>query len=135
MNRSLKFYSCALLILTSADSYSNEITNYGDIKIKANTVIFDEVRNELLLEKNVLIRFGIYTIIGNQALLSYEKKKLMIDGSPASIASKDGNVNGTAKSFIIYPNFSLEMLGAAKLFEDNNSIYAEKITYQIKSND
>jgi len=135
MVRSLKFFSCVLLTFAAADSYSNETGNYGDIGIKAEIVTLDEVQNKLLLEKNVIIRFGIFTIIGNKGLLNYENKKLMIDGSPASITSEDGNINGAAKSFIITPNLSLEMLGEAKLFEGNNSIYAEQITYQIDSND
>jgi len=59
----------------------------------------------------------------------------MVDGSPASITSEDGNINGTAKHFIISPNLSLEMLGDANLFEESNSIYAQQITYQIDPND
>ena len=135
MNINLKFLSCILLIFYTSDSYSGEMAKYGDIRIQADVATLDKLENELLLEKNVTIRFGIFTIIGNKALLSYGNNKLMIHGSPASITSKDGNINGAAEHFIIYPNLSLEMLGDAKLFENDNSIYAEKITYQINSND
>ena len=49
--------------------------------------------------------------------------------------SNKDNINGTAKQFIIYPNLSMEMLGDAKLLQNNQSIYADQITYQISSND
>lgn len=135
MDRNLKFFCCVLLAFTTADTYSNETGNYGDIKIQADKITLDEVKNELLLKKNVIISFGIFTITGNKALLSYKNNKLMVDGSPASITSEDGNINGTAKHFIISPNLSLEMLGDANLFEESNSIYAQQITYQIDPND
>jgi len=124
-----------LLVFATADTYSNEIGNYGDINIQADKITLDEAKNELLLKTNVIISFGIFTITGNKALLSYKNNKLMVDGSPASITSEDGNINGTAKHFIISPNLSLEMLGDANLFEESNSIYAQQITYQIDPND
>ena len=124
-----------LLVFATADTYSNEIGNYGDINIQADKITLDEAKNELLLKTNVIISFGIFTITGNKALLSYKNNKLMVDGSPASITSEDGNINGTAKHFIISPNLSLEMLGDANLFEESHSIYAQQITYQIDPND
>ena len=123
------------LVFATADTYSNEIGNYGDINIQADKITLDEAKNELLLKTNIIISFGIFTITGNKALLSYKNNKLMVDGSPASITSEDGNINGTAKHFIISPNLSLEMLGDANLFEESNSIYAQQITYQIDPND
>jgi len=135
MNRIFKFFSCVFLIVASVSSYSNKAANYGDISIQADIVTLNKANNELLLEKNIIIGFGNFTIVGNKALLSYEKKKLTIDGSPASINSEDSQINGNAKRFIIHPNLSLEMLGDAELVEDNNSIYAQKILYQINSND
>lgn len=135
MDRNLKFFCCVLLVFATADTYSNEIGNYGDINIQADKITLDEAKNELLLKTNIIISFGIFTITGNKALLSYKNNKLMVDGSPASITSEDGNINGTAKHFIISPNLSLEMLGDANLFEESNSIYAQQITYQIDPND
>ena len=132
MNRNLKFYYCILLACLSSYIYSDEIANYGNIKIKADVVTFDERANELLLRKNLTISFGSFNIFGDTALLNYENKKLTIDGSPASINSKENAISGAAKRFIIYPNLSLEMLGDANLIEHNNSMYAEQITYQIK---
>ena len=79
-----------------------------------------------------MISFGSFNIFGDTALLSYKNEKLIVDGSPASINSKENAISGAAKRFIIYPNLSLEMLGDANLVEHNNSIYAEQITYQIK---
>jgi len=135
MDRNLKFYSYVLLTCLSSYLYSDEITNYSNIKIQADVVTFDGLANELLLKENLIIKFGSFNILGDAALLSYNNKKLIVDGSPASINSEEGRIKGAAKRFIIYPNLSLEMLGNANLVEDNNSIYAEKITYQIKLND
>jgi len=132
MDRNLKFYYFILLTCLSSYLYSDEITNYSNIQIKADVVTFDEVANELLLKENLIISFGNFNIFGDTALLSYKNKKLIVDGSPALISSKEDKINGAAKRFIIYPNFSLEMLGDANLVEHNNSIYAEQITYQIK---
>ena len=132
MNSNLKFYYYVLLTCLSSYLYSNEITNYSNIRIKADVVTFDELTNELLLEENLMISFGSFNIFGDTALLSYKNEKLIVDGSPASINSEEGRIKGAAKRFIIYPNLSLEMLGNANLVEDNNSIYAEQITYQIK---
>tara|TARA_B100000787_G_scaffold78786_1_gene58000 strand:+ start:694 stop:1092 length:399 start_codon:yes stop_codon:yes gene_type:complete len=132
MDRNLKFYYYVLLTCLSSYLYSNEITNYSNIKIKADVVTFDEVANELLLKENLIISFGNFNIFGDTALISYKNKKLIVDGSPALINSKEDEISGAAKRFIIHPNLSLEMLGDANLLEHNNSIYAEQITYQIK---
>ena len=132
MDRNFKFYYYVLFICLPSYLYSDEITNYSNIKIKADVVSFDEVANELILKENLMISFGSINIFGDTALLSYKNKKLIVDGSPASINSEEDGINGAAKRFIIYPNLSLEMLGNANLVEDNNSIYAEQITYQIK---
>ena len=132
MDRNFKFYYYVLFICLPSYLYSDEITNYSNIQIKADVVTFDEVANELLLKENLIISFGNFNIFGDTALLSYKNKKLIVDGSPALISSKEDKINGAAKRFIIYPNFSLEMLGDANLVEHNNSIYAEQITYQIK---
>ena len=132
MDRNLKFYSYVLLTCLSSYLYSNEITNYSNIRIKADVVTFDELTNELLLEENLMISFGSFNIFGDTALLSYKNEKLIVDGSPASINSEKEGINGSAKRFIIDSNLSLEMLGDASLFEHDNSIYAEQITYQIK---
>lgn len=135
MERNLKFYYYVLLACFSSHLYADEITNYSNIKVTADIVTFDEVANELLLKENLMISFGGFNIFGDTAVLSYKNKKLIVDGSPASINDEEDGINGTAKRFIIYPNLSLEMLGDANLVEHNNSIYAEQITYQIKSND
>jgi len=80
MDRNLKFFCCVLLVFATADTYSNEIGNYGDINIQADKITLDEAKNELLLKTNVIISFGIFTITGNKALLSYKNNKLMVDG-------------------------------------------------------
>ena len=91
--------------------------------------------NQLLLKTDLQISFGNYTLYGDSAILSYDEDKLVIDGFPASILSNKDNINGTAKQFVIYPNLSMEMLGDANLLQNNQSIYADQITYQISSND
>ena len=91
--------------------------------------------NQLLLKTDIQINFSNFILSGDSATLSYDEEKLVINGSPASIFSKKDNINGTAKQFIIYPNLSMKMLGDARLLQNNQSIYAEQITYQISSND
>ena len=132
-NSKRKFF--ALLVLFSANTFSKEFKNYGDIKIEAEIVAFNEIENQLLLKKNVSVGFGNFIIEGDSALMSYEEKKLTIEGSPASINSEKDDVNGSAQRFIIYPNLSIKMYGDAKIFEGKKSIYSEQITYQIKLND
>jgi len=126
---------CLVIGLLSLKLAAQEVANYGDIKIKADVVTLDKLKNELILRKNLQINFGSFILSGDNAVLSYQKKKLMIDGAPASISSEENNIHGTADSFIIYPNLSIEMLGNAELFKNNRSIYSEHITYQIDLND
>jgi lipopolysaccharide export system protein LptA len=136
MTRNLKFFFSLLIGLVSIEKVSaQEITNYQDISIKADNVTLNKFTNQLLLKKDLQISFGDYTLYGDSAILSYDEDKLVIDGFPASIFSNKDNINGTAKQFIIYPNLSMEMLGDAKLLQNNQSIYADQITYQISSND
>jgi lipopolysaccharide export system protein LptA len=136
MTRNLKFFLSLLICLVSIGKVSaQEITNYQDISIKADHVTLNKFTNQLLLKTDLQISFGDYTLYGDSAILSYDDDKLIIDGFPASILSNKDNINGTAKQFIIYPNLSMEMLGDAKLLQNNQSIYADQITYQISSND
>ena len=114
---------------------AQEISNYGDITIKAKHVTLNKFTNQLLLKKDLQISFGNFSLYGNSAILSYDEERLVIDGSPASMLSEKDEIKGTAKQFIIYPNLSMEMLGDAQLVQDDQSIYAEKIIYQISSND
>ena len=132
MISNLKFFSCFLISLSAIASISaKEISNYGDISIKAEHVTLDKFTNKLLLKTNIQINFGDFILSGDSAILSYDEEKLVIDGSPASILSKKNNINGVANQFIIYPNLTMGMLGDAELQRKDQSIYAEQITYQI----
>ncbi|MDB9770324.1 hypothetical protein OAB98_05195 [Gammaproteobacteria bacterium] len=132
MISNLKFFSCFLISLSITASISaEEIANYGDISMKAEYVTLNKFTNQLLLKTNIQINFGDFILSGDSAILSYDKEKLVIDGSPASILSNKNNINGEANQFIIHPNLSMEMLGDARLQQKDQSIYAEQITYQI----
>ena len=136
MTRNLKFFLFLFIGLITIEKVSaQEISNYQDISIKADHVTLNKFTNQLLLKTDLQISFGNYTLYGDSAILSYDEDKLVIDGFPASILSNKDNINGTAKQFIIYPNLSMEMLGDANLLQNNQSIYADQITYQISSND
>ena len=136
MTRNLKFFLSLFIGLITIEKVSaQEISNYQDISIKADHVTLNKFTNQLLLKTDLQISFGDYTLYGDSAILSYDEDKLVIDGFPASILSNKDNINGTAKQFIIYPNLSMEMLGDANLLQNNQSIYADQITYQISSND
>ena len=136
MTRNLKFFLSLFIGLITIEKVSaQEISNYQDISIKANHVTLNKFTNQLLLKTDLQISFGNYTLYGDSAILSYDEDKLIVDGFPASILSNKDNINGTAKQFIIYPNLSMEMLGDANLLQNNQSIYADQITYQISSND
>ena len=132
MISNLKFFSYFLISLSVIGSISaKEISNYGDISIKAEHVTLNKFTNKLLLKTNIQINFNNFVLSGDSATLSYDEEKLVIDGSPASILSKKNNINGVANQFIIYPNLSMEMLGNARLEQRDQSIYAQQITYQI----
>ena len=132
MISNLKFFSYFLISLSITSSISaEEIPNYGDISIKAEYVTLNKFTNKLLLKTNIQINIGDFILSGDSAILSYDEKKLVIDGSPASILSNKNNINGAANQFIIYPNLSMEMLGDARLQQKDQSIYAEQIKYQI----
>ena len=134
MISNLKFFSYFLISLSITSSISaEEIPNYEDISIKAEYVTLNKFTNKLLLKTNIQINFGDFILSGDSAILSYDEEKLVIDGSPASMLSKNGSINGVAKQFIIHPNLSMEMLGDARLVQKDHSIYAEQITYQISS--
>jgi len=134
MIRNLKMFSCFLISLSAITSISaKEISNYGDLSIKAEHVTLNKFTNKLLLKTNIQINFGDFILSGDSAILSYDEEKLVIYGFPASILSKKNNINGAADQFIIYPNLSMEMLGDARLVQKDQSIYAEQITYQISA--
>ena len=136
MTRNLKFFLSLFIGLITIEKVSaQEISNYQDISIKADHVTLNKFTNQLLLKTDLQISFGNYTLYGDNAILSYDEDKLVIDGFPASILSNKENINGTAKQLIVYPNLSIEMLGDAKLLQNNQSIYADQITYQISSNE
>ena len=136
MISNLKFFSYFLISLSVIGSISaKEISNYGDISIKAEHVTLNKFTNKLLLKKNIQINFGDFILSGDSAILSYDEEKLVIDGSPASMLSKNQGITGAANQFIIYPNLSMEMLGDAQLLQNDQSIYAEQITYKISPND
>ena len=136
MTRNFKFFLSLFIGLIAIEKASaQEISYYQDISIKADHVTLNKFTNQLLLKTDLQISFGDYTLYGDSAILSYDEDKLVIEGFPASIFSNKDNINGTAKQFIIYPNLSMEMLGDANLLQNNQSIYADQITYQISSND
>ena len=124
-----------LSLATIGNVFAQEIPSYGDISVKAERVTLDKFTNNLLLKKNIQIEFGDFILSGDTAILSYDEKKLIIDGSPASILSNKSSINGAAKQFIIYPNLSMIMLGDARLLQKDRSVYAEQINYQMSSND
>ena len=95
MISNLKFFSYFLISLSIASSISaEEISNYGDISIKAEYVTLNKFTNKLLLKTNIQINFGDFILSGDSAILSYDEEKLVIDGSPASILSNKNNING-----------------------------------------
>ena len=126
-------YLLALFYFPLAISIENRTLQ--DISITADTVKLDEQNNELIFSKNIKIVFGDLIIMGNEAMLSYNQEKLIINGAPVSIASETRKINGMADQFIIYPNKSIEMVGKAQLINGGRSINSELITYQINSND
>ncbi|MDO7701880.1 MAG: hypothetical protein MUQ21_02950, partial [SAR86 cluster bacterium] len=108
MISNLKFFSCFLISLSAIESISaKEIANYGDISIKAEHVTLNKFTNKLLLTTNIQINFGNFILSGDSAILSYDEEKLVIDGSPASMLSKNQGITGAANQFIIYPNLSM----------------------------
>jgi lipopolysaccharide export system protein LptA len=136
MIKNLKFFSYFLISLSAVETvHAQEIPNYGNISIKAEHVTLNKLTSKLLLKTNISINFGDFVLSGDSAILSYDEKKLVINGSPASILSTKDSIDGSAKQFIIYPNLSMEMLGDAQLLLKDQSVYAEQITYQISSND
>lgn len=135
MIRSLNILPCVLISLFVPTVPAKDIGNYSDISVHAENVTLNKSTNQLMLREDLKINFESFTFSGDSAVLSYNEKKLIIDGSPATIFSAEHNINGTAKKFIIYPNLSIQMLGDAQLFQDDQSIYSEQITYKINSND
>ena len=134
MISNLKFFSFFLICLLAITNISaKETLNYGDISINAEHVTLNKFTNKLLLKTNIQINFVNFVLSGDSAILSYDEENLVIDGSPASMLSEDGSINGVANQFIIHPNLSMEMLGDARLVQKDQSIYAEQITYQISS--
>jgi lipopolysaccharide export system protein LptA len=134
MISNLKFFSFFLICLLAITNISaKETLDYRDISIKAEHVTLNKFTNNLLLKTNIQINFGNFILSGDSAILNYDEEKLVIDGFPASMLSKNGSINGAANQFIIYPNLSMEMLGDARLVQKDQSIYAEQITYQISS--
>ena len=129
------FLSLTFIGLFILELSGQELQGYGNISVQANIVTLDERMSNLILDGDVIIHFEDFKIAGDKALLSYVKERLIIDGSPASISSEKRKVNGAANKFIISPNLSMEMVGNASLLQDNRSIFAEQITYQISSND
>ena len=129
------FFSLAFMGLFITELSSQEIKKYGNISVQANIVTLNESTNNLALYGELKINFGDFNISGDNALLGYDEEKLIINGSPASISSTIRKISGTANQLTIYPNLSIEMVGEASLIKENRSIFSEKITYQITSND
>ena len=134
MRLKLKYFLCLLPVIASIAS-GEEMINYKNISINSDTVTLDEISNELSLKGNLRINFGDFMITGENALLSYKKDELLINGKPASIVSEKRKINGKADRIVIYANLSVEMLGNAELFSDNRSIFSKKITYNINANE
>ena len=131
----VKYFICLALLVIGFKISSSELINYKNISIHADRVTLDDLTNQLALEGSLKIYFGNFVIAGESALLDYKKESLLILGTPASIISKDQQINGKADRLIIYPNLSMEMIGNAELLAENRSIFSQNITYQINAND
>ena len=131
----VKYFICLACILIASAASSGEPINYKNISINASKVTLDEASNQLTLKGQIKIDFGNFKISGESALLDYKKESLLILGTPASIISKDQQINGKADRLIIYPNLSMEMIGNAELLAEYRSIFSQNITYQINAND
>jgi lipopolysaccharide export system protein LptA len=112
---------------------SEENSNFKNISIQADQVILNKNTNQLQFKDNIKIHINGYVIKGVDALFSIKDEKLEIYGVPASIKSE--NVDGNAELFVIYPNKSMDMIGNARLINNDNSITSNLITYQITSNE
>ena len=132
MNRIFKFFSCVFLIVASVSSYSNKAANYGDISIQADIVTLNKANNELLLEKNIIIGFGNFTIVGNKALLSYEKKKLTnIETLIKKGYKLTGELNAQSKPVVVKKN--KEIFSSVKVFSSTYGFDYTTICAEIKS--
>ena len=112
---------------------SEESTIFQNISIQSDQVTIDQDTRQLTFKDNLRIKIDSYIIKGSNARLSHKDEKLEIFGKPATI--KSSTIDGKAERFVIYPNKSMSLLGNAKLINQENSITANLITYQITSNE
>ena len=130
-----KKYQILLLIslLYAPFSISKETNIFNNISINADKVLFNQQGNQIKFFENIIIKIDNLTIKGNDAHMEINDKKLSIYGNPASLSSE--NLEGYATSFFIYPNKSMEMVGDARLINNDNLIESNFITYQIAPNE
>jgi len=130
-----KKYQILLLIslLYAPFSISKETNILNNISINADKVLFNQQGNQIKFFDNIIIKIDNLTIKGNDAHMEINDKKLSIYGNPASLSSE--NLEGYATSFIIYPNKSMEMVGDARLINNDSLIESNFITYQIAPNE
>ncbi|MBD63427.1 MAG: hypothetical protein CMD68_05025 [Gammaproteobacteria bacterium] len=122
-----------LSLLYAPFSISKETNIFNNISINADKVLFKQQDNQIKFLNNIVINIDDLTIKGNDALMEINDKKLSIYGNPALLSSQ--NLKGHAASFIIYPNKSMEMVGNARLINNDNLIESNFITYQIAPNE
>lgn len=109
------------------------LSNFQNISIQANEITLNEIEGNLAFTDDIKISFGNYLISGDKATLILDKESLKIHGNPATITSE--KIAGKAKTFIIFPNEAMKMVGNAELNNQGNVLTANLITYQILSNE
>ena len=72
---------------------------------------------QLTFKNNIKIKIDNYIIKGTNALLSHKDEKLEIFGKPATI--KSNAIDGEAEIFVIFPNKSMNLIGKAKLLNQD----------------
>ena len=112
---------------------SEESASFQNISIQSDKVTIDKKTKQLTFENNIRINIDGYIIKGSDALLSQKNEKLEIYGNPATI--KSNTIDGEAEVFVIYPNKSMNLIGNAKLLNNNNAITSNLIAYQISPNE
>ena len=112
---------------------SEENSSFQNISIQSDQVTINRKTEQLVFKNNVEIKIDVYVIKGSNAMLSSKDEKLEIYGNPASIQSEE--MDGEAKTFEIYPNKSMNLIGNARLLSKGNSITSNFITYQIIANE
>ena len=112
---------------------NSTLRNFQNISIQANEIRLNEIEGNLAFTDDIKISFGNYLISGDRATLLLDEESLKIHGNPATIKSE--KIEGKAKTFIIFPNEAMKMIGNAELNNQGNVLTANLITYQILSSE